>query len=147
MIKSIAAAAALIVTLTGAAQQDGTRYRLLGKVNGAAVMATEATGPQNARRLDVVVATPGPSLPGGADNAEFGMIVDCAAHTAAIDGAATFLGDNEQNRVAAKTQPQAINAGSTNELIYTAACSATPANPSWVTGHAKARAFARSQTK
>ena len=120
----------------------------MGKANGAAVMATEATGAQTARRLDVIVATPGPQLPGGADNAELGMVIDCQAHTAAINGVATFLGDAEQNRMdEATTEPQVIAGGSPNELVYTAACNAAPAGTAWIAGRAKARAYALTQVK
>ena len=140
--------AALAVTMLTAATQQQQRYRYLGRVGQRVMMATEATGPRNARALHSIVATATPTLAGGADNAEIGFVVDCVANTAAIDGAVTYLGTEEKTRTDHRSDPAAINAGSPNELVAAMACGKPIAGtPVWLDGSAKARAYALAEAK
>ena len=147
LLKTATIAALAVVTLTAAAQQQ-QRYRYLGHTSQGVVMATEATGPQNARKLQSIVATATAALPGEADNAEVGIIVDCVANTAAINGLVTYLGTEEKIRTDAGTDPAPINAGSPNELVAALACGKPIAGtPVWLDGSAKARAYALAEAK
>ena len=147
ILKTATIAALAVVTLTAAAQQQ-QRYRYLGHTGQGVVMATEATGPQNARKLQSIVATPTAALPGEADNAEVGIIIDCVANTAAINGLVTYAGTEEKIRTDAGTEPSAINAGSPNELVAAMACGKPIAGtPVWLDGSAKARAYALAEAK
>ena len=147
ILKTATIAALAVVTLTAATQQQ-QRYRYLGHTSQGVVMATEATGPQNARKLQSIVATATAALPGEADNAEVGIVVDCVANTAAINGLVTYLGTEEKIRTDAGTDPAPINAGSPNELVAAMACGKPIAGkPVWLDGSVKARAYALAEAK
>lgn len=136
-----------IVTLTAATQPQQPRFRYLGRAgNVGVVMATEATGPNTARRMQAVAAAPTP-LPGGSDNVEVGIIIDCTRNTAAVAGLVTYLGTTEKVRLPdATTDPTPINPGSNNELLYAFACNGKAYSPAiWIDGAAKARAWALSE--
>jgi len=148
-LKTATIAALAVATLTAAAEPQQERYRFLGHTDQGVLLSTDATGPQNARKVRTVVATATAALPGEADNAEVGLVIDCTAKTAAINGLVTYLGDVEKVRLDdATTEPTAINPGSPNELVYGMVCSGTAVTPAvYVTGVAKARAYALAEAK
>ena len=147
VLKTATIAALAVVTLTAATQQQ-QRYRYLGHTGQGVAMATEATGPQNARKLQTIVATASAALPGEADNAEVGLIIDCVANTAAINGLVTYLGTEEKIRTDAGTAQTPISAGSPNEVFAAMACGKPIAGtPLWLDGSAKARAYALAEAK
>lgn len=147
VLKTATVAALAVVTLTAATQQQ-QRYRYLGHTGKGVVMATEATGPQNARKLQTIVATATATLPGEADNAEIGIIIDCVANTAAINGLVTYLGTEEKIRTDAGTEQTPITADSPNEMFAAMACGKPIAGtPVWLDGSAKARAYALTEAK
>jgi len=146
-LRTAAIAALTIATLTAAADQQ-QRFRMLGHTSQGVVMATEATGPQNARKLQTIIAAATPALPGEADNAEVGIIIDCVANTAAINGLVTYLGNEEKIRTDAGTEQTPINAGSPNELVAAMACGKPIPGPVvWIDGSVKARAYALAEAK
>lgn len=143
-------AAAAMVTLTAATQQQQPRFRYLGRAgNVGVVLSTEATGPQTARRMQTVIAARTASLPGGSDNAEVGIIIDCTKNTAALAGLVTYLGTTEKLRMPdATAEATPINPGSNNELLYAFACNGKAYSPAiWIEGSARARAFAMTEAR
>lgn len=148
-LKAATMAALAVATLTAASQPQQDRYRYLGRIKLGVLLATEATGPQNARRIKTVIGSPGAALPGGADNAEVGLVIDCQAKTAAVHGIVTYLGDVEKLRMPdTSSQSAPIAPGSSNELAYAQACGGTASLPIpavWIDGAAKARAYARAE--
>jgi hypothetical protein len=107
-------------------------------------MATEPSGPQNDRRLSVIIVNSEPVGPGGADNAVIGMKFDCTAQTSSTLTGVAYLGKKELVREDDASDPIHPSPGSPNALEYAYACDGKmPNGPAvWVDGVDAARDYA-----
>lgn len=150
MLRATLLAAALLVPLAGAsAQQQGERYRYLGRIGSFAVMTTEATGPKIDRRLTAIAADSTGGGPRGADNGVLEMTIDCTANRVDARRATLYRGDEQLYSGAEGGEPIAPEPESPNGLLFRFACNGeVPEGEAiWIEGEAAARHYALAQIK
>ncbi|MEZ0244862.1 MAG: hypothetical protein ACAH11_15920 [Sphingomonas sp.] len=123
MLKTALAAAALIGTLPGAAQEDSRQYRPLNATDETGILvSTDVAGPQTARRFREVIVFKKRS-PTGADAYVADFAVDCPAGTITIQAAEAWQDGRMKSRfITEPGDPERPEAGSISHDMIVYAC-------------------------
>ena len=139
--------AALLLTLPAGAQEAPQRFLYLGRADQFAVMASEATGPQSARMLSLVVASSILAGPGGSDTFLLSVRSDCAGNLVQLMSAQAWSGADKLEIATGAAGPHAPDAGTPYELAFNYACKGqVPNRPEiWIESADAARAYAHTR--
>lgn len=145
----LAALAALIFPLAAQAQEENARFRYLGIADNFAVMATAPEGPEDARKVTLIVVNREESGPGGADGLWSGIIADCPAGANQMEWVVLYRGDKELRRIRSLTEKNSPHPDTPYALVHALACKGWQpvGEPVWIDGAEAARHFARDKIK